>query len=166
MPAVVSDTSVLHYLSVTSQFDCLPRIFGNVFIPPAVWKEVSHRRELSVHLNVATALASGWLKVESPHDRQSVESLQAFLGAGESEAIILAKENQPSLLLMDDLDGRIAAQKLKLPVLGTVGVLVRARKAGHLAELKPVLDALLATHRFRLSNALYADALREAGESM
>jgi predicted nucleic acid-binding protein len=165
MPAVFSDTSGLHYLSVTSQFDCLPKIFGDVLIPPAVWKEASHRQELSVHSNVVKAMASGWLKVESPHDRRTVESLQAFLGTGESEAITLAKEHPPSLLLMDDLDGRSAAQKMKLAVMGTVGVLVQARKAGHLPQLKPVLDALMATHRFRLSEAQYAEALREAGEA-
>ena len=165
MPAVVSDTSVLHYLAVTGQFNCLPKIFGKVFIPPAVWKEVSHHPELPVHTFASQGIADGWLKVEAPHDLQAVRSLQNFLGAGESEAIILAKEIQPSLLLMDDLDGRSTAQQLKLQVTGTVGILVRARKQGHLARLKPVLDELLAPHRFRLSKTLYLEALRDVGES-
>ncbi|MGI8965093.1 MAG: DUF3368 domain-containing protein [Limisphaerales bacterium] len=66
---------------------------------------------------------------------------------------------------MDDLDGRITAQKLKLPVMGTVGILVRARRLQLVPQLKPILDELIATHRFRFGRNLYAEALREVGES-
>ncbi|MGB7747069.1 MAG: DUF3368 domain-containing protein [Verrucomicrobiia bacterium] len=165
MPAVVSDTSELHYLTVTRQFHCLPKLFGQIIIPSAVWQEVNRRKELPVHSQAANAIEAGWLKVESAHDRQAVQSLQEFLGAGESEAIILAKEFQPSLLLMDDLDGRTTAFKLKLPVTGTVGVLMRARKLELIPKLKPLLDELIDTHRFRFGKTLYAAALRDVGES-
>ena len=165
MPAVISDTSVLHYLTVTGQFRCLPKLFGQIIIPSAVWNEVSRRKELPVHSQVAGAIEAGWLRIESALDRQAVQSLQYFLGAGESEAIILAKEFQPSLLLMDDLEGRTTAFKLKLPVIGTVGVLVRARKLELIPKLKPLLDELIDTHRFRFGKTLYADALRDVGES-
>jgi predicted nucleic acid-binding protein len=164
MPAVVSDTSVLHYLATTRQFDCLEKLFGEVFIPPAVWKEVSHHPDLPVHQFAAKAIAAGWLKQEGPRDHQAVQRLQALLGPGESEAIIMAQEHQPSLLLMDDLDGRTTAQRMKLPIIGTVGVLVRARKQGLVAKLQPILDELVTKHRFRLSEKIYADTLREAGE--
>jgi len=163
MPAVVSDTSVLHYLSVTRQFNCLPKLFGQIFIPPAVWNEINHV-ELPVHSLVTNAIAAGWLKVQSPHDAQTVRSLLFSLGAGESEAIVLATELQASLLLIDDLDGRITAQKLNLQVMGTVGILARARKNGLIQQLKPLLDELIATHRFRFDKKLYADVLREVGE--
>ena len=162
MAAVVSDTSVLHYLSVTRQFDCLPKLFGQIFIPPAVWNEINHV-ELPVYSLVKKAIAEGWVKVQSPHDEQAVRSLLFSLGAGESQAIILAKELQPSLVLIDDLDGRMAAQKLQLPVMGTVGVLVRARKTGLIPELKPLLDELIA-NRFRFDKILYAEVLRDVGE--
>jgi predicted nucleic acid-binding protein len=165
MPAVVSDTSVLHYLSVTRQFDCLPKLFGQVLIPPAVWKEVSHHPELAVHSSTASAIAAGWLKVESPHDQQAVQSLLHSLGAGESEAIVLAKELKPSLLLMDDLDGRVTANKLDLPVMGTVGILVYAREQGLIPKLRPLLDELTNTHQFRFSKELYLEALRKTGEA-
>jgi hypothetical protein len=164
MPAVVSDTSVLHYLSVTKQFDCLSNLFHQVLIPPAVWKELNSRPDLPVYSSATAAITAGWLKVESPHDAQSVRSLLFSLGPGESEAIVLAKELQPSLLLMDDLDGRMTARKLKLPVMGTIGVLVRARKNGLIPKLKPLLDELMATHRFRFDKMLCSKILREVGE--
>jgi uncharacterized protein len=164
MPAVVSDTSVLHYLTVTGQFHCLPKLFGQVIIPNAVWQEVSRRQELPVHFQVAAAIEAGWIKIESAYDRLAVQSLQKNLGAGESEAIVLAKEFQPSLLLMDDMDGRATAFKLKLSVTGTVGVLVRARKERLIPALKPLLDELVNIHRFRFGKKLYLAALCEVGE--
>jgi len=164
MPAVVSDTSVLHYLSVTRQFHCLQELFAHVLVPPAVWKEVSHHSELAVHSSVANAIAAGWIKIEAPHDLQAVQSLLHSLGAGESEAIVLAKEFKPSLLLMDDLDGRVTATKLDLPVMGTVGILVHARQQALIPKLKPLLDELISTHQFRFSSELYTEALRKAGE--
>jgi predicted nucleic acid-binding protein len=164
MPAVVSDTSVLHYLAVTRQYDCLCKIFGQAVIPTAVWKKVSHHTDLQVYGCTNRAISDGWLRIESPQDHQAVKSLRIFLGAGESEAIILAREFHPSLLLMDDLDGRSTALKLKLAVTGTIGVLIRARKLGYISKLKPVFDELIATHRFRLAKVLYDKALREVGE--
>ena len=165
MSAVVSDTSVLHYLSVIKQFHCLPKLFGQIFVPPAVWKELNCRLDLPAYTFALDATTAGWLKVEPPHDKQAVYSLLSSLGAGESEAIILAKELQPSLLLMDDLDGRLMARKLQVPVTGTIGILSRARKHGLIVKLKPLLDELIATHRFRFDSELYTKILREVGES-
>jgi predicted nucleic acid-binding protein len=54
---------------------------------------------------------------------------------------------------------------LKLPVTGTVGVLMRARKLELIPKLKPLLDELIDTHRFRFGKTLYAAALRDVGES-
>lgn len=163
MPAVVSDTSVLHYLAITGQFHCLHKVFGTVLLPPAVLTEVGRRPDLAVYGQTQTAILEGWMNVVTPHDQVAVQSLRKDLGAGECEAIVLAKELKPSLLLIDDLDGRITAQKLRLQVIGTVGVLLRARKLGHITLLKPLLDDLI-THRFRLGTQLYSQALREAGE--
>jgi predicted nucleic acid-binding protein len=52
-----------------------------------------------------------------------------------------------------------------LNLIGTTGILLRARKDGVIPRLKPVLDELLQLHGFRLSRKIYKDALREAGES-
>ena len=44
--------------------------------------------------------------------------------AGEASAIALAAENQPSLLIIDDLKGRKLAQKLNLTITGTLGLIL------------------------------------------
>jgi predicted nucleic acid-binding protein len=49
-------------------------------------------------------------------------------------------------------------------VLGTVGVLIWARKVGKLMSLKEQLDALREQGKFRISQAIYERALHEVGE--
>jgi predicted nucleic acid-binding protein len=53
---------------------------------------------------------------------------------------------------------------MNLKVLGTVGVLIWAKKAAKLMTLKEQLDALREHGKFRMSQAIYERALREAGE--
>ena len=52
------------------------------------------------------------------------------LDLGESEAIIYADEAKADLLLMDEKAGRKVAQNMKLPITGSIGVLIRACQAG------------------------------------
>jgi hypothetical protein len=64
--------------------------------------------------------------------------LASSLDPGEPEAIAL--ELNADLILMDERRGRFMARRLGLEVIGVLGVLVRAKRKGHLDELKPVLD--------------------------
>lgn len=165
MPAVISDTSVLNYLGRLGQFELLRLEFRQVLIPPAVNTELRRRPDLPGAKCVQRAVAEGWLEVRSPQNRDAVRSLRIMLGAGEAEAIVLAQELPSSLLLMDEAEGRIVAEQLKLDRIGTVGVLLRARKTGIIPQLKPLLDELTHQHSFRLSRHVYNEALREVGES-
>ena len=165
MPAVISDTTALNYLARIGQFGLLRLQFQQVFVPPAVLTELKLRPDLPGEQCVQTAIAEGWLEMRSPQNRDAVEELLATLGAGESEAIALAQELPASFLLIDEAAGRAVAQSLHLNLIGTTGVLLRARKAGHIPQLKRVLDDLMLQHGFRLSRKIYIDALGEVGES-
>ncbi len=61
------------------------------------------------------------------------------------------------------MKGRKEAISKGLPVTGTVGVLLAAKRKGFLPELGPVLD-ILKKHRYYLSDELLAKALQLAGE--
>jgi predicted nucleic acid-binding protein len=165
MPAVISDTTALNYLGRIGQFELLRRQFQHVLIPPAVLAELKARPDLPGLKSAQQALADGWLELRSPQNWNVVEALRATLGAGESQAIALAQELPASLLLMDEAAGREVAERLHLNLIGTTGILLRARKDGVIPRLKPVLDELLQLHGFRLSRKIYNDALREAGEA-
>jgi predicted nucleic acid-binding protein len=82
---------------------------------------------------------------------------------GEAEAIALAMELGDVLLILDDKKARRVAQQIGLKVIGTVGMLLRAQRDGVIAEIKPLLTALVQAD-FRISDPIIQEALRLSGE--
>lgn len=89
--------------------------------------------------------------------------LAAGLHRGESEAIALAVERRASWLLIDERQGRLAAEGLGLTVVGSIGVLVAARARGELATVAPLLEALRVSGLW-MTDALVARVLVSLGE--
>ena len=85
------------------------------------------------------------------------------LHAGEIAALSLARATTNHLLVIDDLGGRTAAQRLGLRFIGTAGVVIRARKAGIIPAAAPVFDAF-AANGFRLSADIRRTLLAVVGE--
>jgi len=83
-----------------------------------------------------------WLEVRAA-SRVSDEFL-AHLGAGEREAILLAHEVSADWLILDDYEGRQAAARRHLPVLGTLRVLDEAPARG-LIKLAEIVASLQQT---------------------
>jgi predicted nucleic acid-binding protein len=92
-----------------------------------------------------------------------MDLLESRLGDGEVEAIQLARQVSADWLLLDDLDARRWALARNLPVVGAVGVLVRARANGLVPAVRPLLDALIRNRNF-FGESLYEGALRSVGE--
>lgn len=67
-------------------------------------------------------------------------------------------------MLIDDLKGRLAAEHLGIPIKGSVGVLLQAKREGLLALVRPHLETMRRQTNFRISEALIQKALDEAGE--
>lgn len=89
-------------------------------------------------------------------DQSAVDDLRRDLGAGEAEAIVLARELPADLLLMDEELGRRTARGLGLQVVGLVGVLVEARKRGLLPDAASIAEVLHRKAGFWLSADLRA----------
>lgn len=100
-----------------------------------------------------------WIIVEDVGNTLAVESLSMYLDAGESEAIVLAKEKN-GLLIIDDGDGRKAATNMNIDITGTVGVLLKAGMDGKI-DLRKSLDELNACG-FRLSEKVRDFVLSKA----
>lgn len=69
--------------------------------------------------------------------------LQAQLGNGESEAIALAKEIKADLLILDEKKARRIAKLNGITVIGTIGVLQKAKDQGFVNNMKACLDDLI-----------------------
>ncbi len=88
----------------------------------------------------------------------------ANLDPGEAEAVALAIEVKGHEVLVDDLAARRFAAAIGLPVIGTVGLLVFAKRQGVISMVRPSIDALL-TSGFFVSIAVIEQALQRAGET-
>ena len=84
------------------------------------------------------------------------------LGAGEAATLTHASTTR-ALALLDDLAARSHALAHGLPVLGTVGVLIDAKRKGFVELIEPLLHELR-RRNFRISHRVIQDALAEAGE--
>lgn len=80
-------------------------------------------------------------------------------------AISLAVEIGAALLLIDERKGRSEANSLGLKTSGLLGVLLEAKRAGLLEELRSVFDDLVSKSNFRVSAAVKAEFLRLADEA-
>lgn len=159
---VVSNTSPLTNLVAISQFSLLHSLFPEIFIAEGVWNELNaqNQRWPGSH-EVATA---DWIYRKSIKNFPMVSALQRDLDRGEAETIALAIEINASLVLMDEQEGRHAAQRLGLKVIGVVGVLLEAKRAHLLSQIRSSLDALRQHAGFYLKDSVYRTALRLAGE--
>jgi predicted nucleic acid-binding protein len=149
---VVSDTTPLRHLIAIGQAELLSKLYGSVAIPPAVWNELQAEKTPAF---VSTWLESTpeWLSIQAPRRPGPDDPAMESLDRGEREAIQLVIELDADLLLMDDRDGRCMALQLRLPVVGTLGVLERADSLGLLADF-PATVADLEASGFYMSARL------------
>lgn len=145
---VVSDSTCLIGLERIGRLTILPVLFNPIMIPPEVKREFGS--------------TFSWLEVENLTSNLVVAVLRLIVDTGEAEAIALASE-KACLLISDDKQARSVAKRLGVAVIGTVGVLVRAKQSGVIMALKPVLDDL-ELNSFFISKALREEALRLVGE--
>lgn len=159
---VVSNASPLINLARIGQLALLPRLFGRLLLPQAVWQEVvEDGRGQPGAEEIRRAV---WIERAAVSNQPLIHSLRQDLDAGEAEAIALAIEIQADWLLMDERLGRETAQYFGLRYVGLVGILSAAKQRGDLKALRPLLDRLRDVAGFRVSSALYQQVLRDAGE--
>lgn len=160
---VVSDASPLISLAAIQHHKLLHQLYAELLIPEAVHREVA---AAGPHAPGAADIAAAeWIRVRPVKDRELVEALALEVDPGEAAAIALAVETKAELLLVDERRGRRAAIRMGRRVTGVLGVLIEAKRAGHLPAIRPVLDALIMNAGFRVSSALYARVLQAAGEA-
>ncbi len=152
---VIADTSPLNYLVLIGEVEILRRLYRRVVIPEAVLRELRHPETPSA-VSEWIARRPAWLEVERitvPPDPNL-----PWLGEGEREAIILAEQRGPDvLLLMDEGQGRREAQRRHLRITGTLGVLNDAASRGWV-DLPSAFERLRQT-TFRASPTLLQSLL-------
>lgn len=159
---VVCDASTLIALARIGQLDILAQIGEQVVIPTAVYDEVVVKgigKPGSDEIRQAS-----WIETRDVADREIVARFRMTLGAGESEAIALAKESAAELIVLDDQEARETAIAEGLDVVGLLAFLVLAKEEGIIHQVRPILDALR-RQGFFISDDLYQHILQKANES-
>lgn len=158
---IVADSSVLIALSTLGELELLKDLFGEVFIPKAVWREVVEEGRGQIGAEEVQA-AREWLKVKETKQEALKMVLNTFLDEGEAEAIALALEFD-ALVLLDEKDARKFAELTGIKVLGTVGILILAKRQNIVKSLRNKLEELEMAG-FRLSSGIHEKALESVGE--
>jgi predicted nucleic acid-binding protein len=120
---VVCDTSPLCYLILINHAEVLPQLFNRIIIPNAVFRELLAEGSYAL-VQDFIAQPPTWLEIQSV--TTLLPDLPSKLGAGEQEAISLALQINAVLIIIDDMDARIAALQRHLIVTGLLGILYRA----------------------------------------
>jgi predicted nucleic acid-binding protein len=153
MAGVIADASPLIALHQIGQISLIERLFGPILVPSAVAREVSP----------SLRTLPSWITTRDLTKPIGAEILKASLGPGESESLALGLEVGASLVILDERPARRLALVLSLPVVGTAGILLAAKRANLIPEVRPLLDALMG-HGFRVSTALRDRVLADAAE--
>lgn len=161
MRKVIVNTTPLIALSHVGQLNLLKELYGEIIIPQAVYEEVSVKVDSVCKKEVDSSL--DWIRVEKISNQMAKDMYKTQLHEGEVEVMILAKEVAADVVIIDDANAKKYAKYLKLPVTGTLGVLLRARQMGYVDKLEPVLRQMVEKGIY-ISQSLIELCLKQAGE--
>ena len=150
---VVSDSSPLIALSSVDSLDLMQFLFDTVIIPVSVRDEV-----VGTAAKIAVEMPS-FIHVEPVAAELPVRFFKLNLHAGESEAISLALERGIQGIILDDKQAREIAAELGLKVIGTLGLLILAKRKGFLSEVRPIMLQIIERVNFRITPSVLNRAL-------
>jgi predicted nucleic acid-binding protein len=148
----VADSSPVIVFERIGQLALLRTLVERLHIPPAVAREVSSADPLPE-----------WVEVRTLTQPLAARIIAARIGPGEREAIALALEIKADWLIMDDPPGRRLAHTLGIAVIGSAGLLLRAKTRHMIPAVRPLLEAMQ-REDFRLSEHVFAAILTAANE--
>lgn len=172
-PVVIADAGSLIALARLDALQLLAGLYGQVQVPQTVWQEATAGGVFADSTRIVAARTAGTLLVvaDTSLDFESSSNTLAalaLLDAGEraaiAQALRLRTQGRLSLLVLDDAAARATAQRQQLPLIGTVGILLRCKERGLIDAVAPLLRALQDNAYF-VSPQLVCTALMLAHET-
>lgn len=138
---VISDTSCLIVLDRIGLLEILSELFGEIWIT----KEIA--------LEYGEPLPD-WIAVQEANEEQCSRILRLNVDRGEASTMALyLEQKEQALLVIDEKKGRMIARDLGIRIIGTLGILVSAKRSGLIENFEEVIDKLEEAE-FRLFPAL------------
>lgn len=155
---IVSNSTPLIAFGRVGELELLRQIVRRVLIPEAVWQEVT---EAGSRPGAEEIRNASWVEVRAV--RVLPPELLLLLDRGEAEVIALAEEITADELLLDERAARAVAVARGLKIIGTAGLLARAKQQGIVATVRPFLERMQ-VQGIRYSRRFVEEFLRQLGE--
>jgi len=163
----VSNATHLIYLARLGKLHLLREMFTQVQIPPEVKTETVDRGKTKGYSDayvIEQALNDGWL-ISTPLTKENSKKSEALaqmtgIDIGEAQAIILTKQKNEKVVLIDQSNAREVARHLGLNPRGTIYIILTATKRKIIT--KDDAEQMLATlieENFYISSNIYRDTL-------
>lgn len=156
----IVNASPLIFMSRGRQIHLLHHFADRILVPQPVAEEI--RRKGISDITFQTLENTSWIDiVPAPPVPESI--LEWGLGPGESAVLTLAYGYPEREAIIDDLAGRKCAAFHGIPVRGTLGLVLVAKRRGLIPKARPVMEILLREGLY-LSSEVLNRALKRVGE--
>ncbi len=161
MPKVIVNSTPIISLSIIDHLSLLLKLYDQVYIPQAVYDEVC--KEGKSQIGSKALQKADFIQVVSIENKEARDFFSTSLHKGEIEVMVLAKELEADLIIIDDYQARKHAKYLDFKITGTLGVLLKAKKNNYIENIKFLLDKLIKNDIY-IGDNLYKKILNMAGE--
>jgi len=159
---IVADSGPLIAFALIGQLDLLNELFDEVIITESVKDETTSDASLRGARAISNQIRMGKITVTNDVKSSLYEKAVESLDIGEAESISLASR-LGCRVFIDEKKGRSFAKKNHLAVVGTLGLLIKAKELGYIGQIKPLITRLESCG-YRYSDKLVRAALKAAGE--
>lgn len=155
---LIADSSALIALAAGNSLDFIDKLFTNFFIPNSVFTEIAIKEK-----------RFSKLLIEKFQDKVKKVNISHYvitdltIGIGELEAMALYKELNADKLLVDDKKARKIAIMNNISIVGSIGLIILAKKRKLVNNIKPILDNMRRENIYIKDN-IYNIALKEVDE--
>ncbi len=160
MRKVIVNSTPIIALAKAGKLDVLKAMYGQVIIPEAVFYEVTAKDDSAKAMLLKN---NDWIKVKSIKNTAEKIMFRARLHDGEVEVMILARELDADLVVIDDYAARKTAEYIGLTLTGTIGTLIKAKQNGYIDEIMPIVQ-IMEQNGIYYSGQLKAQIRRATGE--
>jgi uncharacterized protein len=159
---IVCNSGPVIALGILNRLDLLKALFSEVLIPQAVQQEIQQGG--ANQLGLPAFKDAEWIRV-LPFKGERNALLESLLDVGESAVISLARQEQVTLVLLDERKARKVARDIYgLQVIGTARILVEAKRSGLLKEIAPLFGKLR-QEGYWIHDSIVQAALKEVQET-
>ena len=135
--SIVLNSSPTIILLNSGREDLLKKLFKRILLPEAVLEEVTKQKDRAGLLLPELS----WIEIVKTEIISDVALWN--IGKGESEVISYVKSNSSLVAVIDDASARKCAETIDIQYIGTVGILLKAKKEKLISSLKTEMNELI-----------------------